>query len=76
VGSNSNGNNAYFVRTEKIGNLAPVTVTEGYVESRFRESRDKYGRLTYLSGKDRLKLIEDMEVYHVEKDRMVTLKNP
>ena len=76
VGSNSNGNNAYFVRTEKIGNLAPVTVTEGYVESRFRESRDQYGRLTYLAGKDRLKLIEDMEVYHVEKDRMVTLKNP
>ena len=76
VGSNSNGNNAYFVRTEKIGNLAPVTVTEGYVESRFRESRDKYGRLTYLAGKDRLKLIEDMEVYHVEKNRMVTLKNP
>lgn len=75
VGSNSNGNNAYFVRTEKIGNLVPVAPTEGYVESRFRESKDENGQLTYLVGKDRFKLIEEMEIYHLEKDIIVTLKN-
>lgn len=75
VGSNSAGNNAYFVKKEKVGNLKILDVKEGYVESKFRESRDSRGRLTYLSGKDRLKEIQDMPVTEVETGRIVLIGN-
>jgi hypothetical protein len=47
VGSNSAGNNAFFVRRDLLGDLVPLTPREGWVEARFRESRDREGRLTY-----------------------------
>lgn len=64
VGSNSAGNNAYFVRKEKIGGRKPLTATEGYVESKFRESRNRKGELDFLSGKDRLEIIKGLPVYN------------
>lgn len=73
IGSSSSGNNAFFVRDDKIGRLKELTAEEGYVESRARESRDTAGRLTYVSGGDRIKLIKDMEVYDVEAGRLTML---
>lgn len=64
VGSNSAGNNAYFVKKKKIGNLKPLSVQEGYVLSKFRESRDRHGKLTYLSGLDRLEKIKGLNVFN------------
>ena len=46
VGSNSAGNNAYFVRRELADGLPAPTVDDAYVESRYRESRDEAGNLT------------------------------
>jgi hypothetical protein len=66
VGSNSAGNNAYFVRSDKLGCLKPISVEEGYVDAKFRESRNAQGDLTYLTGSSRLKEIHDMEVFDVE----------
>lgn len=74
VGSNSAGNNAYFVRKDRMGKLQALKPSEGYVESRFRESRDETGRLTHLSGSDRIALIIDMPVYDVDSQRIVTIK--
>jgi len=74
VGSNSAGNNAYFVKKNKVGNLRTFDAGEGYVESKFKESRDSHGRLTYLSGKDRLKKIHDMPVYDVERGLTVLIR--
>jgi hypothetical protein len=73
VGSSSSGNNAFFVRDDKMGQLKELTVKEGYVESKARESRDMAGRLTFVSGGDRLKLIESLEVYDVESGRLAKL---
>ena len=75
VGSNSAGNNAYFVKKNKVGNLRTFDAREGYVESKFRESRDPGGRLTFLSGKDRLKEIHDMPVYDVERGLTVPIRD-
>lgn len=75
AGCNSNGNNAYFIRKDRIGNLRALSADEGYVESRFRESRDKEGRLTYVSGPERLKLIENMIVHDIETGRERTIKS-
>ncbi len=66
VGCNSAGNNAYFVRTDCLGPLRPLTSEQGYVESRFRESRDADGNLTYLAGDARREAIAHMNVVDVE----------
>jgi hypothetical protein len=66
VGANSAGNNAYFVRRDRLGILRPLTSEEGFVDSRFRESRDERGRLTFLSGDDRRRAIAEMPLVDVE----------
>lgn len=66
VGSNSAGNNAYFVRRDVLPVDVPERIcSEGYVESRFRESRDSAGNLTWLRGADRLKAIRGLPVVNV-----------
>jgi len=75
VGSNSNGNNAFFVRKDKLGNLKTMDIESGYVESRFRESRDLQGRLSYLSGSDRLKAIGEMQVYDLESNTLIRIES-
>lgn len=73
IGCNSNGNNAYFVRKDKLGDLKTLTIEEGYVESKFRESRDINGYLTFVSGADRLKAIEEMPVIDLESNKEITI---
>ncbi len=67
VGCNSAGNNAYFVRRDKLGSLKSLGCAEGYVEARFRESRNRNGELTYLSAEWRLGEIAQMSVFDVER---------
>ena len=66
VGSNSAGNNAFFVRRDRLNGQPELTTEEAYIESRFRESRDRSGRLTFLSGSARLREIGDLIVHDVE----------
>lgn len=62
VGCNQAGNNAYFVKRELLGTLSEKSVSEGFVRARFRESRDKHGRLTFLNEEDRRKEIVGLTV--------------
>ena len=65
IGCNSAGNNAYFIRNDKINEIIrPTTVEKGYVESKFRQSRSKQGKLNYLGKKDQLTEIKGMPVYN------------
>jgi hypothetical protein len=75
VGANSAGNNAYFIRKDKIGTIRPCSVQDGYVKSRYRESRDTDGNLSFLSEETQLKVIEDMPVYDLEKGCVVKIKD-
>jgi hypothetical protein len=70
IGCNSNGNNAYFVRNDKMKELKPLTAHDGYVLSMFREGRDKDHQLTYLSGNDRLLQIKDRDVFNTRTQRL------
>ncbi|MEZ2334419.1 hypothetical protein AB6735_02255 [Mucilaginibacter sp. RCC_168] len=70
IGSNSNGNNAYFVRKDKIQDLKPLDAKSGYVLSKFRESRDKKGNLTYINGADRLKILHGLEIYNTRTKQL------
>jgi hypothetical protein len=74
VGSNSAGNNAYFVRKDKLGALQSLAGEDAFVVSSYRESRDKDGNLTYVGGEKRLNVIADMPVYDIEANRLRTIR--
>lgn len=73
VGTNSAGNNAYFVKKSRMEKVKRIAINDGFVKSRFRESRNKEGNLTYISGDDRLSMIKYKKVYDVEKNRLVKI---
>jgi hypothetical protein len=67
IGSNSAGNNAYFIRTDCLnGFLVATPVAAGYRRSKYRESRDPSGALTYLMGDERLRALHGLPVINVE----------
>jgi hypothetical protein len=73
VGSNSAGNNAYFVKKEYLKELKPLTAKEGYVESKFRQSRDENGNLNYLRADEILESIKGMPIYNTRNHRIEDL---
>jgi len=73
IGSNSHGNNAYFVRKDKNPGFKPLTCQEGYVVSKFKESRDQSGALTYLRAGERLAALKGLEVLNTRTKQMQSL---
>jgi hypothetical protein len=75
VGANGAGNNAYFVRRDRLGGLRALGSEEGFVESRFRQSRDSQGRLTFLSGDSQMQAIMNEQVMDVERGELIQLSD-
>ncbi len=74
IGCNSAGNNAYFVRNDKINNkVGKVSPEKGFEISKFRESRDKKGQLTYLTRSAQLDTIRGLPVYNIDTNEMEEL---
>ena len=74
VGSNSAGNNAFFVRRDVLGAMTAITPGEGWVDARFRESRDRQGNLTYIGPReDRIAVIADQPLVDVASGAMTTV---
>lgn len=74
MGSNSAGNNAFFVRKDCISPDMVPRNANVFVESRYRESKGMNGELTYLRGVERLKCIEEMPLINLENGRLDTIK--
>ena len=72
IGCNSKGNNAYFIRKDKVNGFQTKTVKEGYVLSKFREARIDG---EWVSAKNRIKIIAGMEIFDIDKQK-VTKINP
>lgn len=75
MGSSSAGNNAFFVRkdcisTDKIPNNAKI-----FIPSKYRESRNQAGELTYLRGDERLKCIREMNLVDLKTNQIDTIAN-
>jgi len=64
VGCSSSGNNAYFIRKDKIGMVKKQEPHTGFVLSKFKESRSADGGLTYISGETRLATLKGMPVFN------------
>jgi hypothetical protein len=75
VGSNEAGNNAYFVAAEAASDLPLPSPADAWRESRFRESRDDSGALTYLAGQQRLHAIADMPLLDVASGETLRVRD-
>ncbi|UCC57509.1 MAG: hypothetical protein JSU75_08035 [Gammaproteobacteria bacterium] len=74
IGCNSAGNNAYFVRKDKLNDsVREISLENGYVLSRFRDSRNEKGELTYLTDQNRLEAIRGMPVLNIETNKIEKL---
>lgn len=74
IGSNSVGNNVFFVRNDCLGKLRPVSAQEAYVPYSFRTSRDERGNLTYLDFSASVALIEDLPLVDVKTGLRTSLR--
>ena len=60
------GNNAFFVRNDLLNErIAARSVEAAFTVSKFRESRDQAGTLTYLGGDQRIEVIRGLPVINV-----------
>lgn len=74
VGCNSAGNNAYFVRKDKLTKpVREISLDEGYVVSKFRESRNESGQMDHVAGKQRIELIRGLPVVNVQTGQVEKL---
>ena len=73
IGCNSAGNNAYFVRNDKMKDLKPISLEDGFINSKYRESRNQQGDLTFVSYIERLKVIQGLPVYNTIKNEIELL---
>ena len=72
IGCNSAGNNAYFIRKDKMNDhVRAVSLENGYVRSKYRESRDEYGNLTFASAKERAEILRGLPVFDMELESVV-----
>lgn len=75
VGSNSAGNNAFFVRKDLADNIMKVDCESGYVESKFREPSYINGKFMHATVGNRLKLIENEIVIDVVSREKMKIKD-
>ena len=74
VTCNLAGNNAFFVKEDLLNDkIFKKTVKEAFVESKFRESRNKYNELSFLGGNQRNELIKGLSVLNVVKNELETI---
>ena len=75
VGCNTSGVNAFFVRSDCSAPFARLAGSAAFVESRFRESRDREGRNTFLSGPARLAEIAECMVHDLGRGREIRIRD-
>lgn len=73
VACNKNGNNAYFVRNDKLKSLPELSVSHAFKHASFRESRDSQGKLTYLNYNEACQAIKGIEVYNIQTNQLEQL---
>lgn len=68
VGSNSAGNNAFFVRRELLrAPICEMTVAEGYVRRGFREARNEDGTLSFPTFEAEAAMVNALPLVEVER---------
>ncbi len=74
VGCNGAGINAYFVRRDLLNDaVREIPYEQAFVASRFRDSRDRAGNLTFLREGSRLEVMRGMPAIDVTTGNTVTI---
>lgn len=73
VGSNHAGNNAFFVRRDRLGRLEAVSAQDAHVDARFRISRNTAGQLDFIGLEARRQAIRDLPLVVVPDGSTTTL---
>ncbi len=75
LGSNSAGNNLFFLRQDLIGERPIYSSELAYTKPQFRESRDINGKLSYLDFDEQLNQISEMPLYDLETGTLIQVKD-
>ena len=75
IGCNSAGVNAFFIRKDLQHGLPALSAEQGFVQSALRQSRDKSGRLSYLSGDSRIEEIRELPLHDVRANKRIQVKD-
>lgn len=67
LGTNSNANNAYFVRNDLASKIENKIKNKTIYRAKFRESRDRNGLLTYLNREDAFNEIKGLPLINLKK---------
>jgi len=71
VGSNTAGNNIFFVRNDVLSGIKVYDPVDAYVQSKFRISRSESGQLSFLNFADGRNAIKDLDLYDVKQNSLV-----
>lgn len=76
IGSNSAGNNAFFVRDDVRGGLPVVKPEDAWVQNRYRDARHPDGQLSYLSGHERQReVIARLPLIDIETGQQILVRD-
>ena len=75
VGSNSAGNNAYFVRNDKMNFLKSMSAEEGYVKCKFRQNRNANAEFSFEPDTEKINQCGSLMVVNVENGESASLNN-
>ena len=75
IGTSSNGVNAFFLKKNKFMSLSKNIKIKKIFNSKTRESRDKKGRKSFISGKKRLTKIQEKNFYQINIRKNIKLKS-
>lgn len=75
LGTNSAGNNAFFIKNEFLKKTKNIILKRKIFESKFRESRNKKNKLNYLEKKNSLKLIANKMVIDLNNNKTKKLSD-
>ena len=74
IGSGSQGSNSYFVREDLINDQLAIYIANAkFSPCNSRESRDIDGKLTYITGDQRINVIKGLPVFEVEMQILETI---
>lgn len=76
IGTNSNACNAFFIRNDLVEYLPKeILQDKGVVHYQFRQARDMQGNLLYLDPYEEKQLICDMELWDIQWNKEIKVKD-
>lgn len=76
VGCNSNANNCFFVRKDRLNGQPVLTSEQAYVKARFRDMRNPSGDFTFVSGHEAaLASMADLPLVDIETDATIRVRD-